>query len=383
MKNVAVLGSTGSIGRQTLDVIGRHSDEFRITVLTAASNTGVLAEQIENYSPEYVGILDGEAARGIARRYPDIKVVTGGDIDALPALDCVDTAVNGISGFAGLRPLINALNRGKTVALANKESVVCAHHAVSTALKKGGGRILPVDSEQSAIFQCLAAGRRQDLKSILLTASGGPFRDFTYAQLQKATVEMALAHPTWRMGAKITIDSATLFNKGLELMEAAYLFNIDARDIRILIHPQSIIHSMTEFRDGAVFAQMSVPDMRLAIQYALTYPERLPCPVEPLDLTRVARLSFFAPDEERFPAIPLAYAAYEAGGTLPIAYNAANEIAVDMFKKGIIKFTDIARCVAYTMEKMPMGNADTTEAVISFDDEARRIALRCFGKEKK
>lgn len=382
MKNVAVLGSTGSIGRQTLDVIGHHPAEFNITALTAASNTGILIEQIERFKPEYVGILDGEAARLIAQRYPHIEVVTGGDINALPALNCVDIAVNGISGFAGLQPLINALSHGKTVALANKESIVCGHHAVEAAIKKGGGRILPVDSEQSAIFQCLAAGKRRELKSILLTASGGPFRDFTRAQLEEVTVEMALAHPTWRMGAKITIDSASLFNKGLELMEAAYLFNVSASDIRILIHPQSIVHSMTEFCDGSVFAQMSVPDMRLAIQYALTYPERLPCPVEPLDLTHVAQLSFFAPDEKRFPAIPLAYAAYEAGGTLPIAYNAANEVAVDMFKRGIIKFTDIAECVAYTMGKMPMGNADTVEAIISFDDEARRIALRCFGKEK-
>lgn len=378
MKNIAVLGSTGSIGRQTLDIIKHHPDEFSVVVLVASSNTKMLIEQIDGFNPQYVGVVSQEGARLIASRYPNIEVASGEDTAALAALDCVDVVVNGISGFAGLQPLINALNSGKTIALANKESIVCGHSAVEAAAKRGGGLILPVDSEQSAIFQCLAAGSRDELKSILLTASGGPFRDFTQAQLDAVTVEMALAHPTWNMGPKITIDSASLFNKGLELMEAAYLFNMDAKDIRILIHPQSIVHSMVEFCDGAVLAQMSVPDMRLAIQYALTYPERRPCPVEPLDLAKVATLSFLAPDTTRFPAISLAYAAYAGGGALPIAYNAANEVAVDMFKRGIIKFTDIARCVAYTMEKMPSGRADTVEAIISFDDEARRIALRCF-----
>ena len=274
MKSLAIFGSTGSIGRQALSVAEFHKEEFSVRVIAASYNADAGSKRIDCIKPKYVGMYSHDSAKAIRERFPEVTVVSGEEINALAALPEIDTVVNGVSGFAGLAPLLSALNAGKTVALANKESIVCAHHVVDDALNRFGGRILPVDSEQSAIFQCREAGRREDVKSLILTASGGMFREFSREQLQKVTPEMALHHPTWSMGGKITIDSSSLFNKGLELMEAGWLFGFGPDDIKILVHPQSIVHSMVEYRDGSVLAQLAEPDMRLAIQYALTYPER-------------------------------------------------------------------------------------------------------------
>lgn len=375
MKSLAVFGSTGSIGRQALSVAEFHKDEFCVRAIAAGSNTEAVSKQIERFHPEYVGMYSSDSAKAIRERFPEVTVVSGSEINALAALPEIDTVVNGVSGFSGLAPLLSALRAGKTVALANKESIVCAHHVVDDALSRFGGRILPVDSEQSAIFQCIEAGRREDVKSLILTASGGMFREFSREQLQKATPEMALRHPTWSMGAKITIDSSSLFNKGLELMEAGWLFGFGPDDIKILIHPQSVVHSMVEYRDCSVLAQLAEPDMRLAIQYALTYPERKVSQLNGLELSKLCTLSFFEPDCEKFPAIPLAYVAFRDGETLPIAYNAANEVAVESFINKRIGFTDIFACVRHVMNSIPcIARVDSADKVYSIDADARRLA---------
>ena len=312
-KQIAVFGSTGSIGKQTLSVCQAHRDLFAVKALVFGSNVELGAAQIREFDPEIIGVFDIESAGTIAEMFPEKTVLAGGDVWSIAAFDSIDSVVNGVSGFDGVFPLINALRAGKEVALANKESVVCAGGLVHKAQEEGGGVILPVDSEQSAIFQCLAAGRKADVSSIILTASGGAFRDFSMDELANVTPEMAMKHPTWSMGKKITIDSATLFNKGLEIMEAAFLFNMDADHIKVLIHPQSVVHSMVEFEDSSVIAQLSVPDMRLAIQYALTFPERIESPAARLKLSEYAGLTFREPDTKRFPALDMAYEALRAG----------------------------------------------------------------------
>lgn len=380
MKNVAVFGSTGSIGKQTLSVCAMHPELFRVTVLVFGSNHELGIEQIERFDPLLVGVFDSEAARIVRERFPDREIVSGASVWELASSPETDAVVNGVSGFCGLFPLINALKSGKTVALANKESVVCAGSLVRKAMLEGGGRIMPVDSEQSAILQCLASGRREDVRSLVLTASGGAFRTLPKEQLSSVTPEMAMRHPTWSMGRKITIDSATLFNKGLEVMETAFLFDSDADGVSVLIHPQSVVHSMVEYKDGSVIAQLGVPDMRLAIQYALTYPERTASPVSRLDLCAYDGLSFFKPDEERFPALGMAYRALREQGALPTAYNSGNEAAVERFVKGELGFTDIARCVEYVMDRMTDERISDMETLLSADDRARRLAREFSAK---
>ncbi len=374
MKNVAVFGSTGSIGRQTLSVCAMHADEFNVSVLVFGRNIESGTEQIEKTDPDVVGVFDESCAKMVRERFPGREIVSGNAVWELAASENVDVVVNGVSGFCGVFPLISALKAGKDVALANKESVVCAGDLVRKAMREGGGRILPVDSEQSAIFQSLAAGRRSDVRSIILTASGGAFRDLPASELAAVTPEMAMRHPTWNMGRKITIDSATLFNKGLEVMEAAFLFDSDADGISVLIHPQSVVHSMVEYADGSIIAQLSVPDMRLAIQYALTYPVRIPSPASRLDLGAYAGLTFKKPDEERFPALPMAYRALRSGGLCPTAYNSGNEIAVDRFIKGELGFTDIPDCVEYAMDRIGHGKIEDMETLLSADERARALA---------
>ncbi|MBR5949757.1 MAG: 1-deoxy-D-xylulose-5-phosphate reductoisomerase [Clostridia bacterium] len=373
MKNIAVFGSTGSIGTQALSVAAFHRDEFSVKVIAANRNIDLVEMQIAEFSPEYVGICDESSAAELKRRCPKAKIVSGSDVNELCAISDIDTVVNGVSGFAGLFPLLSALKAGKTVALANKESIVCAHRIVNK-MSRFGGRILPVDSEQSALFQCLEAGRREDVQSLILTASGGMFREFTVDQLKSVTPEMALHHPTWNMGRKITIDSSSLFNKGLELMEAGWLFDFPPDEIRIFIHPQSIVHSMVEFKDGSVIAQLAKPDMRLAIQYALTYPARIPSPLGGVSPALLSGITFQDPDSERFPAIRLAYEAFREGNSLPVAYNSANEIAVDRFINGELGFTEIACCVEYAMERIERITADSIEAVLELDNASRRLA---------
>lgn len=376
MKNLAVFGSTGSIGKQTLSVAQFHKDEFNIKALVAGSNVELMLAQIDIFHPNFVGMYSSEAAKSIRERHPEIIVVSGDDVNMMAALPEVDIVVNGVSGFAGLAPLISALKAGKSVALANKESIVCAHHVIDNVLKNYGGTIIPVDSEQSAIFQCLSAGRKEDVKRLILTASGGMFKDASYEELSVVTPEMAMQHPTWSMGNKITIDSSSLFNKGLELMEAGWLFGLDADRIDILIHPQSIIHSMVEFKDGSIIAQLGYADMRLPIQYALTYPERIISELPSLDLTMLSGLTFRRPDTALFPAISLAYEAFRDGEVLPIAYNAANEVAVAHFIRRELGFTEIAKCVESTMNRMVRSEkiVDSLEKVYSIDLEARNLA---------
>lgn len=374
LKNIAVFGSTGSIGTQALSVAAFHKDRFRVVAIAANRNVDLVAEQVREFRPAYVGMYDETAAKALASLCPDVKIVSGEEVNALAALPEVDTVVNGVSGFAGLFPLLSALSAGKTVALANKESIVCGHRIVDAALAANGGTILPVDSEQSAIFQCLTAGRKEDVKRLILTASGGMFRDFSCEEMQKITPAMALRHPTWNMGKKITVDSSSMFNKGLEIMEAGWLFGFGPDEVGVFIHPQSIVHSMVEYLDGALIAQLAKPDMRLAIQYALTYPERIPSQVAPAGPAALCGLDFYEPDREKFPAIPLAYEAFRDGESLPIAYNSGNEIAVENFLNGSIGFTAIADCVKYTMDRIPNGKIGSVSDILYLDKEARRLA---------
>ncbi len=371
MKNIVVLGSTGSIGKQTLDVVRSAPDEFNVIALSASNNAKLLCEQAAEFSPELVCLKNED----VSMPYCDAKVLRGeNSASVAAAMEKADIIVNGISGFDGMLPLICALKAGKKVALANKESVVCGHILTDEALKNEGAEILPVDSEQSALFQCLKSGEKKEVARLILTASGGPFREYSKEALENVTVSDALAHPTWNMGRKITIDSASLFNKGLEIMEASYLFNIEGEKIDVLIHPQSIVHSMVEFCDGSNIAQLSKPDMRLAIQYAMTYPERKNSEFGKLKLEQVCNLSFYAPDNDKFPALLLAYEALKDGKTLPVAYNAANEAAVDAFIKGELKFTKIASVVEKTMEKTENCDINCVEDILDIDAISRRKA---------
>lgn len=377
-KRIVVLGSTGSIGRQTLDVVRAMPQEFEILALCAGENAAALLEQAREFYPAYLGVRDPAQAALLAGT--GAHVVAGGDAArTLAALDEADIVVNGVSGFAGLPPLLAALRAKKTVALANKESIVCAHELVEAALA-AGGRIIPVDSEQSALYQCLRCGEAREVSRLILTASGGPFRTYTKERLQRVTPGDALRHPTWRMGRKITVDSASLFNKGLEIMEAAYLFQIPGERIEVLIHPESIVHSMVEFADGSNIAQLSAPDMRLPIQYALALTERLGGGFGKLDLAKAGTLRFEAPDFDRFPALPLAYAALREGGALPIAYNGANEVAAALFLEGKIPFPDIPVLVEHAMAKIERERPQSLEDVFELDGQARRLAREKAGR---
>ena len=375
MKNIAVLGCTGSIGRQTLDVIRANPDKFRAAVLCAGRDADAMFKAAEEFRPDYIAMADEAAADKL--RQSGIKAkIAGGEQAVLeaddPAIDAVVELLGGVEPAHSWA--VRALEAGKTVALANKESIVCAHDLVNAALKKGGA-IIPVDSEQSAIFQCMAAGNHGEIQRLILTASGGPFREYTKEQLKTVTPEQAGHHPTWKMGRKITIDSASFFNKGLEIMEASYLFGIPGERISVLVHPESIVHSMVEYTDGCNMAQLSRPDMRLAIQYALTYPERTPGEFGRLRLEDMGKITFYAPDTDKFPAIPMAYEALREGGALPIVYNGANEAAVDMFIRGKIRFDEIADVVGYAMSRADRGNILSLEDIIKTDRQARRLAF--------
>ena len=379
MKNIAVLGSTGSIGVQTLEVLRDLPDAGRVCALCAGGNGDALLKQALEFRPRLVCMEnEAEAARIRPALPKGTELVAGPQAAcAAAAFEGADTVVNGISGFAGTKPLLAALEAGKRVALANKESIVCAHGLVELAMEKGGGMIIPVDSEQSALFQCLAAGNREDVNKLILTASGGPFRTMKREELARVTPEMAAHHPTWSMGAKITIDSATLFNKGLEIMEASYLFRVPGERIEVLVHPESIVHSMVEFRDHSVIAQMSAPDMRVAIHYALTWPVRAQSGFGALELAKAGQLTFERPDGERFPAIPLAYEALRRGGGAPAVYNGANEAAVTLFRRGEIGFLDIPELVAFALDQMGACEFRSFEELLETDAEARRLV---FGK---
>ncbi len=375
-RHIAILGSTGSIGTQALDVIGQHEDRFQVELLTANNNSRLLIEQARRFNPASVVIcnpdLYDEVAAALDPLY--IKVFTG--IDSIcellkdPQIDIVLTAM---VGFSGLKPTIAAIEAGKAIALANKETLVAAGSLVMPLARKHDAPLLPVDSEHSAIFQCLQ-GERARLEKILLTGSGGPFLHSTCEELAAATREQALNHPRWKMGAKVTIDSASLMNKGLELIEARWLFNVDPQDIEVVIHPQSIIHSMVQFSDGCVMAQLSQPDMRLPIQFALSYPERIDLNTQRIDFARLAQLTFEKPDLERFPCLGLAYGALEKGGNATCIMNGANEVAVAAFLEGKLRFLQIPEIIATTLARCSFVAQPDLDAIYSTDFEAKRIA---------
>ena len=353
MKKISILGSTGSIGTQALDVVRKLPNEFKICVLAANSNVELFSAQIEEFQPELAVLADEEAYKRLKaeKTFAHTKLEGGRKafIDAAGYGDS-EIVLTSMSGFAGLEPTINAIGHGKNIALANKETLVAAGEIVTNLAKDFNVKILPVDSEHGAIFQCLQGENSADVEKILLTASGGPFRGKKFDELQNVTVDEVLAHPTWNMGKKITVDSASLVNKGLEVIEAHWLYGIDYDKIQVVVHPQSIIHSMVEFRDGSIIAQIAEPDMRLPIQYALTYPRRLPSPINRLNFWQMKNLTFEEPDLKTFRGLKLAYDAGKIGGSMPCVFNAANEVAVNAFLRGQIKFSQIYDVIENAME---------------------------------
>lgn len=352
MKTINLLGSTGSIGLQTLDVAREHG--YKIEALTAYSNVDVIENQIREFKPSFAALVDKKAAADLKQRVRDlpVKVLSGIEGVSFCASEAKgEITLNSVVGMAGLKPTIDAINAGKTIALANKETLVAGGKLVTDAAKKNGVSILPVDSEHSAIFQCLLGSPRNSaLKRIILTASGGPFFGKTKEELQKVTLADALKHPSWSMGQKITIDSATMFNKGLELIEAVWLFDVEPDMIDIVVHRESIVHSLIEYDDNSVIAQLGHPDMRLPIQFAITYPDRFPSPEKQLDLWDVGNLSFYKPDYETFPCMDICRNAIKKGGLYPAAVNCANEEANLLFRQGKISFTDIPRLISEAAE---------------------------------
>jgi 1-deoxy-D-xylulose-5-phosphate reductoisomerase len=381
MKGISILGSTGSIGRNTLRVVESFGGgEFRVVALGAGRNVEELAEQVARHLPELVSVETEESARQLRARLferdvdlPRIVVGEEGLVEVAthPSADCVVSATVGAVGFV---PTLRALEKGKRVALANKETLVMAGELMTRVAAQSGAELLPVDSEHNALHQCLKGEKREDVRRLVLTASGGPFRTKSASEMSGATVAEAMRHPTWQMGAKITIDCATLMNKGLEVIEARWFFGFGADEIDIVVHPESVVHSMIELIDGSVIAQMGVTDMRHAIQYALTYPARHPCALPPLDLTRLSALHFEAPDPGRFPCIALAYRALRTGGTMAAAMNAANEEAVQAFLDERISLTDIPRVIEEVMDGHHTRPVENLDVVLETDAEARRAA---------
>lgn len=379
MKRVSILGSTGTIGVKALAMIDLHRDSFEVVALAARENIDLLEQQIRRFSPRVVAVGTSEAATALKERIKDVPVEIGwGDEGVLRVATAseADIVLTAIVGAAGLLPSLAAIKAGKDIALATKEVMVMAGELVIAEAKARGIRLLPVDSEHSAIFQCLGGNHSSAyLKRVLLTSSGGPFRRRPKGSFATITPKEALQHPTWVMGKKITIDSATLMNKGLEVIEASWFFALTPQQIDVIIHPQSIIHSMVEFMDGAILAQMGVTDMGLPILYALSYPDRLQTPLPPLDLNALSALTFEPVDHERFPCLGFAYQALQAGGTYPAVLNAANEVAVDLFLSGRITFPDIATLIAKAMDSHRGRKIDSIDVALDADREARELVL--------
>lgn len=378
MRRVVVLGSTGSIGTQTLDVIRSLPDKFEVVGLGAGKNSGLLAEQIREFQPRAAVLATQEGLSRLRKELPpqyklNLDWGTEG-INNLATMPEADLVVIAVTGVAGINPTFSALRAGKDVALANKETLVAAGQLVMDLATRNNKVIRPIDSEHSAIWQCLNGYSSSQLEKIILTASGGPFRNTSRENLKKVTLEMALKHPNWNMGSKITIDSATLMNKGLEVIEAKWFFGVDYDQIEVVVHPQSIIHSAVEFKDGSVIAQMGLPDMRLPIQYALTFPQRIPGPVPRLDWTKMQKLTFEAPDNANFPSLRLAYEAGKTGGTMPAVLNAANEVAVYAFLQNRISFLSIPAVVEKVMEKHTSINNPDLGEIMEADLWARTMA---------
>ncbi len=374
-QGLAVLGATGSIGTQTLEVVRLFPDRFHVRALTCGTNVDLLVEQAREFRPQVVAAGSAERAETLRERLSDLAVeVRAGEegLCRIATREDVDVLMAAVVGFAGLAPVLAALENGKKVALANKETMVVAGPLVRDALEQGTGQLLPVDSEHSAIFQCLAGEAEQRLETIILTASGGPFRTRAADTFSDITVEEALDHPNWSMGPKITIDSATMMNKGLEVIEARWLFDLAVDRIDVLVHPQSIVHSMVAFADGAVKAQLGEPDMKVPIQYALSYPDRWSAPHERLDWSKLSRLDFEKPDTHKFPCLRLAYDALDAGGTAPAVLNAANETAVSLFLNKEISFVDIPRAIEGTLGRISVNGGPTLDDLYDADERARR-----------
>lgn len=385
MKGICVLGSTGSIGVSTLDVAARHPDRYRIVALTANNNIDLLFEQCLRFKPAYAVVIEAQLAAGLRTRLEAAgadatEVLSGAKaLEEVAVLPDVDSVMAAIVGAAGLLPTLAAARAGKTVLLANKEALVMSGPLFMSAVTESGADLLPIDSEHNAIFQCMPvnyhAGRRApEVRRILLTASGGPFLRKGLHELRDVTPDEAVAHPNWVMGRKISVDSATMMNKGLELIEACLLFNTPPEKVEVVIHPQSVIHSMVDYVDGTVLAQMGNPDMRIPIAHAMAWPGRFDSGAEPLDLVSVKRVDFEAPDFERFPCLQRAYDAVRAGGTMPAILNAANEVAVGSFLDGGIHFTDIPDVINHCMSAIPVSRADTIDAVLKADQTARQCA---------
>lgn len=387
MKRLAVLGSTGSIGQNVLDVARQFPEKFQIVGLAAGRNLRLLAEQVRDFHPALVSVQDKSLAADLASLLASpnhTKIVSGiAGAKEVAASSQADLVVSAMVGAVGLEPTLTAIHQGIAVALANKETLVTAGPLVMAAAREQQVPIIPIDSEHSAIFQAIQGNHPDDIRCLWITASGGPFLRKTRTELAKVTAEEALKHPNWSMGPKITIDSATLMNKGLEVIEASVLFNLPPQRIKVHIHPQSIIHSLVEYIDGSVIAQLGIPDMRVPISYALAYPERLPLTLPPLDLFQVGQLNFEPPDLERFPCLSLAFQALEAGGDMPAVLNAANEVAVSAFLQGTITFPDIARIISQIMAKHTVQSLSSLEQVLAVDREARQKASTIISQQRE
>ncbi|MCF4968485.1 1-deoxy-D-xylulose-5-phosphate reductoisomerase [Nostoc sp. CMAA1605] len=393
MKAITLVGSTGSIGTQTLDIVTQHPDQFRIVGLAAGSNVEMLAAQIRQFRPQIAAISAAEKLPALKAALQDLDpqpILLGGEAGVIEVARYGDaeTVVTGIVGCAGLLPTIAAIEAGKDIALANKETLIAGGPVVLPLIEKHGVKLLPADSEHSAIFQCLQGVPQGGLRRILLTASGGAFRDWPVEKLAEVTVADALKHPNWSMGRKITVDSATLMNKGLEVIEAHFLFGLDYKDIEIVIHPQSIIHSLIELQDTSVLAQLGWPDMRLPLLYAMSWPERIYTDWERLDLVKAGNLTFREPDHQKYPCMQLAYAAGKAGGSMPAVLNAANEQAVALFLEEKIKFLDIPRCIEWVCDRHQHDNCanPSLDDILAADQWARQevlTATKSFASEPR
>ena len=373
-RKIVILGATGSIGKSTLDLVERSPERFEVVAVTAATNSEALAQIARRTGARLAAVADSERFSDLQERLAGTNCRAAAGEQALleAATFDADLVIAAIVGCAGLRPVMAAVEAGRIVALANKEALVTAGALMTDSAQRHGATLLPVDSEHNAIFQCLAGSRAEDVSRLILTASGGPFRTATAEAILSATPAQAVAHPNWSMGAKISVDSATLMNKGLELIEAHYLFGLPSERIDVLIHPQSVIHSLVEFVDGSMLAQLGSPDMRIPIAYALAWPERIATPAERLDLAAISRLDFEAPDLERFPALRLARTALEAGGAAPVVLNAANEIAVERFLAGAIRFTDIVPAVEQVLGQTDVAAPRSIDEVLEIDHMTRQ-----------
>jgi len=375
-RNIAILGSTGSIGRQALDVIASYPERFEAYALVANNSVELLIEQARRFLPEVVVIANESKYSQLREALSDlpIKVWCGsGAIEEIVRDEAIDMVLTAMVGFSGLKPTISAIAAGKTIALANKETLVVAGELITSLALEKRTAVLPVDSEHSAIFQCLNGEGANPIEKILLTASGGPFRNFSSEQLRRVTRAQALAHPNWNMGEKVTIDSSTLMNKGFEMIEAKWLFGVEPSQIEVLVHPQSIIHSMVQFEDRSIIAQLGQPDMRMPIQYAFSYPERLRSDIPPVDFFTLSQLTFERPDREKFPNLTYAYDAIDKGGNMPCILNAANEVAVGMFLQERIGYTEMSHLIAETMQKATFLQSPSLDDYLQSDAETRTI----------